>query len=211
VVTYRVERLRGTAVAAVRALADPGECGPFDACGLRGSITMAPGIARGGTVSLFASAFATRPQRDLLAAVGLSAHGNPAGIGAEGGGGTSLHGTVAAQLGQDGECRDETRLSAASVQAQGHAGHVLVSLSPQSTQATDPLRTRCPGPDLGEHALVASTLTHSALRGRVVTVAFHGTSFSDGPYRVRTQSTLVLTLRRVRVDIRTFRAPSPPT
>jgi hypothetical protein len=68
-------------VADVRALSDPGECGPFDACGLGGGITVAPGAARGGSVSLFASASATRPGRDLLAAVGLSAHGNPAGIG----------------------------------------------------------------------------------------------------------------------------------
>jgi hypothetical protein len=211
VVTYRVERLRGSAVTEVHALSDPGECGPFDACGLSGTVTMAPGVARGGTVSLFASAFATRPQRDLLAAVGLGAHGNPAGIGVEGGGGTALHGTVAADLSQDGQCRDETRVSAASVQVQSHAGHVIISLSPQSTQATDPLRTRCPGPDLGEQALVVSTLTHSALHGRVVTVMLHGNSFSDGPYRVRTRSTLVLTLRRVRVDVRTFRAPSPPT
>lgn len=211
VVTYRVERLRGSAVADVRALADPGECGPFDACGLSGTITMAPGVARGGSVSLFASAFATRPRRDLLAAVGLGTHGNSAGIGVEGGGGTALHGTVAADLSQDGQCRDETRVSAASVQVRSHAGHVLISLSPQSTQATDPLRTRCPGPDLGEHALVGSTLTHSALHGRVVTVTLRGNSFSDGPYRVRTQSTLVLTLRRVRVAVHTFRAPSPPT
>jgi hypothetical protein len=211
VVTYRVERLRGSAVADVRALADPGECGPFDACGLSGAITMAPGAARGGTVALFASASATRPQRDLLAAVGLGAHGNPAGIGVEGGGGTGLAGTVAADLSQDGECRDETRVSGALVQVQSHAGHVLISLSPQSTQSTDPLRTRCPGPDLGEHALVVSTLTHSALHGRVVTVALHGNSFSDGPYRIQTRSTMVLTLRRVRVDAHTFRAPSPPT
>jgi hypothetical protein len=211
VVTYRIEGLRGSAVAQVGALADPGECAPFDACGLRGTITTAPGLARGGTVSVFASTFAARPRRDLLAAVGLGTRGNPAGIGVAGGGGLSLHGSVAADLIQDGECRDETRLPAASVQVQSHAGHVLISLSPLSTQATDPLRTRCPGPDLGEHALVVSTLTHSALRGRVITVALHGNSFSDGPYRVRTRSTLMLTLRRVRVAVHTFRAPLPPS
>jgi hypothetical protein len=92
-----------------------------------------------------------------------------------------------------------------------HAGHVLISVSPVSKQATDPLRTRCPGPELGQHALALSALTHSGLRGRMVTVALHGTSFGDGPYRVRIRSTLVLTLRRVRVAVQTFRAPLPPT
>jgi hypothetical protein len=211
VVTYHVERLWGSAVADVRALADPGECSPFDACGLSGTITTAPGVAHGGSISLFASAFANRPRRDLLAAVGLGTHGNPAGIGVGGGGDVSLRGTVAADLSQDGECRDHTRLSAASVQVQSRVGHVLISLSTVSTQATDPLRTRCPGPELGQHALVVSTLTHSALRGRLVIVALHGNSFSDGPYRVRTRSTLALTLRRVRVAVQTFRAPSPPS
>ena len=210
-VTYRVERLRGGAVAAVRTLSDPGECGPFDACGLSGTITMAPGVAHGGSVSFSASAFATRPRRDLLAAVGLSAHGNPAGIGVGGAGEQSLHGTLTADLRQDGECRDQTRLSAATVQLQGHDGRLLVSLSPVSTQAPDPLRTRCPGPELGQHALALATLPRRALHGRVVTVALHGNAFGDGPYRVRTRSTLILTLRRVRVRTQTFQVPSPPS
>jgi hypothetical protein len=210
-VTYRVERLRGGAVATVRTLSDPGGCGPFDACGLSGTITMSSGVARGGSVSLSASGSATRPRRDLLAAVGLSTHGNPSGIGVTGAGEQSLYGTLAANLRQDGECRDQTRLSAAAVQLQSHAGRLLVTLSPVSTQAPDPLRTRCPGPELGQHALALATLPRSALRRRVVTVALHGNAFSDDPYRVRTRSTLMLTLRRVRVRTQTFRVPSPPS
>lgn len=210
-VTYRVERLQGGAVAAVRTLSDPGQCGPFDACGLSGTITMAAEVAHGGSVSLSASTFATRPRRDLLAAVGLSARGNPAGIGVGGGGEQSLRGTLAADLRQDGECRDQTRLSTTAVQLQSHDGRLLVSLSPVSTQAPDPLRTRCPGPDLGQHALALATLPRSALHGRVVTMALHGNAFGDGPYRVRIRSTLMLTLRRVRVRTQTFRVPSPPS
>jgi hypothetical protein len=159
---------------------------------------------------LFAGVSAARPRRDLLAAVGLSAHGNPAGIGVGGGGEQSVHGTVAADLRQDGECRDQTRVSAASVQLHSHAGRLLVSLSPVSTQAIDPLRTRCPGPELGQHMLTHATLARAALRRRVLTVVLHGDAFSDGPYRVRTRSTLVLTLRRVRVRTQTYRIPSPP-
>jgi hypothetical protein len=210
-VTYRVERLRGSAVADVRTLADPGQCGPFDACGLSGAITMAPGSAHGGSVSLFAEASAARPRRDLLAAVGLSTHGNPARIGVAGGGEQSLHGTVAADLQQGGECRDQTRLSAASIQLQSHAGGLLLSLSPVSASGTDPLRTRCPGPELGQHALTSATLPRGALRRQVVTVPLTGNAFGDGPYRVRTRSTMILTLRRVRVRTLTYRVPSPPS
>jgi hypothetical protein len=97
------------------------------------------------------------------------------------------------------------------VQLQSHAGRLLVSLSPLSGQAVDPLRTRCPGPELGEHALATATLPRSALRRRVLTMALDGNSFTDGPYRVRTRSTLVLTLRRVRVATETYRIPSPPS
>jgi hypothetical protein len=171
-VSYRVERLRGSAVADVRTLTDPGQCGPFDACGLSGALTVAPASTHGGSVSLFAEASAARPRRDLLAAVGLSTHGNPARIGVAGGGAQSLHGTVAADLNQGGECRDQTRLSAASVQLQSHAGRLLISLSP---------------------------------------VALGGNAFGDGPYRVRTRSTMIITLRRVRVRTLTYRIPSPPS
>jgi hypothetical protein len=210
-VSYRVERLRGSAVADVRTLTDPGQCGPFDACGLSGALTVAPASAHGGSVSLFAEASAARPRRDLLAAVGLSTHGNPARIGVAGSGEQSLHGTVAADLNQGGECRDQTRLSAASVQLQSHAGRLLISLSPVSTSGTDPLRTRCPGPELGQHALTSATLPRSALRRQVVTVALGGNAFGDGPYRVRTHSTMIITLRRVRVRTLTYRIPSPPS
>ena len=64
---------------------------------------------------------------------------------------------------------------------------------------------------MGQHALALATLTRSALRRRVLTVALRGNSFGDGPYRVRTRSTLLLTLRRVRVAVHIFRAPSPPS
>jgi hypothetical protein len=80
-----------------------------------------------------------------------------------------------------------------------------------STSGTDPLRTRCPGPELGQHALTSATLPRGALRRQAVTVALKGNAFGDGPYRVRTRSTMTLTLRRVRVRTLTYRIPSPPS
>lgn len=210
-VTYHLERLVGNAVADVRTSSDFGECGPFDACGLSGGITIAPLAARGGSLTLAAGASTARPRRDLLAALGLSETGNATGIGVFGGGDERLRGTVTADLNQGSPCRDQAGVSGASVLLQSQAGRLLVSLSLQSLQAVDPLRTRCPGPELGQHALALSTLPRGALHRRVVTVALHGNEFSDGPYRVRTRSTLMLTLRRVRVAVHTFRVPSPPS
>ncbi len=71
---------------------------------------------------------------------------------------------------------------AASVSLETRAGRLLVSLSPRSSQAADPLRTRCPGPELGQHAFTRASLPRTALRHRVLTVAPDGNAFGDGPY-----------------------------
>jgi hypothetical protein len=114
-------------------------------------------------------------------------------------------------LTQTQQCRDATRLSDAQVLLEARGDRVRVSLSPARSQAADPLRTRCPGPELGNHALTSAIVPRSALRRRTFTVALHGRSLRDGPYQVRTRSTLVLTLRRVRVSTQTYRLPSPPS
>jgi hypothetical protein len=210
-VTYRVQRLRGTAVADVRASSDAAVCGPLDACGLSGTIDVTPGALRGGSVSLFASAPARRPRRDLLAAVGLGAGANRSGIAADGGGSAQLQGAIMADLTQTRQCRDTTSLSEAQVQLEARGDRVRISLSPAQSQAADTLRTRCPGPELGNHTLTSASVARSVLRHRTFTVTLRGGSFRDGPYAVRTRSTLVLTLRRVRVTTQTYRLPSSPS
>ena len=210
-VTYRVQRLRGTAVADIRASSDAAVCGPLDACGLSGTIGFVPGATRGGPVFLSASAPARRPRRDLLAAVGLGAGANRSGIAADGGGSARLRGAIVADLTQARQCRDATRLSDAQVLLEARGDRVRVSLSPARSQAADPLRTRCPGPELGNHALASAVLPRRALRRRTFTVALDGRALRDGPYEVRTRSTLVLTLRRMRVRTQTYRLPSPPS
>jgi hypothetical protein len=115
-----------------------------------------------------------------------------------------------ADLAQGGVCRDVTRVSHTQLGLDVRRGRLRVSLSPAESQAADPLRTRCPGPDLGQHVLTSATLPRSALRRRTLTVSLHGNSFTDGPYTVRTRSTVMLTLRRVRVRTQVFRLPSAP-
>jgi hypothetical protein len=186
-------------------------CGPFDACGLSGTIDVSPGTLRGGSVYLSANAPARRPLGDLLAAVGLGPGQNRSGIAALGGGSAHLHGAIVADLTQTQQCRDATAVSEAQVLLEARGDRLQVSLSPAQSQAADPLRTRCPGPDLGDNTLTSATLPRSALRRRTLTVALHGRPFCDGPYALRTRSTLVLTLRRGRMSTQTYRLPSAPS
>ncbi|HTU30354.1 MAG TPA: hypothetical protein VMF07_13305, partial [Solirubrobacteraceae bacterium] len=78
-------------------------------------------------------------------------------------------------------------------------------LAPSDSQAADPLRTRCPGPDLGSHVFVAARVPASVLRRRAFTANLRGRAFSDGPYRVSTRSTLAVTLRRGATHVRVTR------
>lgn len=197
VVTYRVTHLGGSAIAAVRSSAITAVCGPFDACGLEGAIDVAPTTTSGGSVSLIATAPLRRPKRDLLAALGVASGGNPAGISVQGAGEASVRGEVIADLTQGGSaCRDQAGLRHAGIQLRRRAGRLQISASPAVSQAGDPLRTRCPGPELGSHQLTGASVPLSVLRRPTFTVALPGGSFSDGPYRVTTRSTLTLTLRR---------------
>jgi hypothetical protein len=198
-VTYRVTHVGGSAIAAVRSSAVAAVCGPFDACGLEGVIDVAPRTTSGGSVYLTATAPLRRPKRDLLAALGVASGGNPSGIGVDGGGDASLRGEITADLAQGSTCRDQAGLRQAGILLRQRAGRLEVSLSPASSQAGDPLRTRCPGPELGSHQLTSTSVPLSVLRHATFTVALRGGSFSDGPYRVTTRSTLTVTLRRAGV------------
>jgi hypothetical protein len=82
------------------------------------------------------------------------------------------------------------------------ANRLEVTLSPSSSQA-DPLRTRCPGPELGsQHQLTSASLPLSVLRHPSFTVKLGGGSSSNDPYQVTTRSTLTITLRRTKVRTR---------
>jgi hypothetical protein len=198
-VTYRVTHVGGSAIAAVRSSAVTAVCGPFDACGLRGVIDVAPGTTSGSSVYLTATASLHRPEHDLLTALGVASDGNPSGIGVQGAGEASVHGEVAADLTQGSACRDQTGLRHIEIELRKRADRLQVSVSPGASQAADPLRTRCPGPELGSHKLTSASIPLSVLRHPSFTVALHGGSFGDGPYRVTTRSTLTITLRRAGV------------
>jgi hypothetical protein len=87
------------------------------------------------------------------------------------------------------------------------AHHITVSLTPDQSQATDALRTRCPGPDIGSHRFASGELPAAVLRRPSFSVALHGLPFSNGPYRVTTRSTLRLSLRRGATRVQVLRLP----
>jgi hypothetical protein len=82
-------------------------------------------------------------------------------------------------------------------------GRLKVGLSPSASQADNALRTRCPGPNLGRRPLTSASIPLSVLRRPTFTVKLHGGSFSNGPYRVTTRSTLTVTLHRTKVTTQT--------
>ena len=201
-VAYRVTRLGGSAVAAVSSSPVAATCGPFDACGLGGAIDVAPGTARHSSINLTAMAPLRRPERDVLTALGVGRGGDRSGIAVVGAGEVAVDGEVAADLTQGGACRDQAAVHRLEVVLAERAHRLRLAISPIASQAGDPLRTRCPGPDLGPHQLTSASLPLSVLRRRSFTATLRGGSFRDGPYRVTTQSTLTVTLRRGRVTTR---------
>jgi len=73
-----------------------------------------------------------------------------------------LHGEVTADLTQGSACHDHAPLRQTSIRLRQRAGRLDVSISPAMSQAGDPLRTRCPGPELGSHALTSGSVPLSA-------------------------------------------------
>lgn len=208
--SYRLQSLRGTLGVRVKASSAPAVCGGLDACGVTGRITIAGRPAHGGDISLTATGPAKRPPRDFLAALGQSRRGDRRGIQVGGAGQPAVHGSVTAQLSTPTVCRDTTQLFSDGLQLQTRGARLRITLSPAGSEATDPLRTRCPGPALGSRQLATAIVPLSALRHRTVTVALHGTRLTAGPYRLSTASTIKLTLRRTRQTTQTFRIPQPP-
>jgi hypothetical protein len=195
-VRYRITHLSGEATATVRASGAAPVCGPSDACGLQGTISVTPRAVSDGSAFLTASAPERRPRRDLLTALGLQRGGDSAGI-SVGGAGETTGGTVAADLTQDGgACTDQVALQQTEIVLRKHADRVIISVSPARSHAADPLRTRCPGPALGRHPLTSASLPLSILRRSRFTVRLHGDSFHDVPYSVRSRSTLSIGLQR---------------
>jgi hypothetical protein len=195
-VRYRLSHVSGAVTAAVRTSAAAAVCGPVDACGLRGAISITPLVRQGGSAFLTASAPERRPERDVRTALGLGSGGNPSGVFVGGAGEVASGGSVSAEVTQGGDtCTDHVALQQTAIVIRRHADRLIVTVVP-SSQAADPLRTRCPGPALGRDSLASASLPLDVLRHPRLTINLHGVSFQDGPYDVATRSTLTVRLQR---------------
>jgi hypothetical protein len=196
-VRYRVTHLDGDVTATVRATGAAAACGPIDACGLEGTLSITPRAGSRGSVFLSATAPERRPERDLLTALGLESGGNTFGISVGGAGDAAMGGAVTADLTQDASaCTDQVTLQQTEILLRKHADRLMISVSPLPSQTADPLRTRCPGPALGNHPLTSASLPLSVLQRPGFTVNLHGDSFHNGPYDVTARSTLTVSLQR---------------
>jgi hypothetical protein len=216
-VQYRVERVSGTIMTSVNGLPDPDQCGPLDACGLSGSLTISHS-ASSGTGSLYAIASARHSRADLLRAFGLARGRRPRGIDRQG----SVEwdgdrGTVSSELTRDGApaCADSVPLppGGGSLELGFSGGRVRAAYVPGVFGGSDLLRTHCPGPGSADAAgPIASSASFplSAFRDRRVTLRLRrGTPFAGVGYGGRTRPDVTVVLRRTRIHSYTFAEEVP--
>ena len=206
-VSYRLDRVSGQVVTGVNGLADPDLCGPLDACGLMGSVTVAPS-ASSGEAYVVADASARHPWSDLRRAVGLSPGRPPRGVSTFGFvNWTQDAGAVTSDLSRDGAraCADSVPLAAGgSVLLAFSRGGVRLSYGGVDLAAADLLATRCPGPLItdaaGGGALATGRVPLRTFGARRVTLRLNGggTYRADG-YQGTTRPDLTVAMQRTRV------------
>jgi hypothetical protein len=216
-VSYRIDRFSGQVVTTARGLDDPDLCGPLDSCGLMGTVSATPRVATGEGY-LIAVARIRHSKQELRRAVGLAPGGRPRGVETYGvvyWDQTAGH--VASDLRRDGAdpCTDTQALSGpgAIELAMGKSTVHAHFGSDFTAPAIDPLRTRCPGPGIGDVAggrLAGGALPLTAFGRRVVTLRLtHGGPYAADGYRGATRADMTVVLRRVRIraHVQVIRVP----
>ncbi len=200
---FRV-RLTGTLVTAVRGASLQADCAPLAVCGLTGTTTTTFSPAP-VPASLGAIASASRPLRDLRAALGLSRHGNPNGISVSGFL-FSPPGTLSArELTASGACEDTAHFGPGAIEMYPAAGGVL-GVTIQDGDVAGSALTECPGPapGMGTEVIASAGIPISRLTARRVTLTLApGSPFLDeGFVATPIRSTLRLTLVRTALVVR---------
>jgi hypothetical protein len=203
-VEYRVMGVTGSVP--VDVVADPRTCAPLDACGLSGSLSLTPGPAEG---EAYLFVYGRSPRPVLKRVLGLAP--GPIPRKARAYGYVQLEkatGTVAAALDRDGApaCRDSAPVQAGALELRVRRRQVTAVLSAYSGLGeADPLRTRCPGPLLGDFGRATRLAT-----GRIPLRAFgrrrlmlhldNGTSATTPGFQVRSRPQLRIELVRERPE-----------
>jgi hypothetical protein len=205
-VTYRVEEVSGQIATDVTGLADPDLCGPLDACGLMGSVTVAP-KASAGEAHLFASASIRHSRHDLRRALGLAGGGHrPRDVLRYGIVVWPEQGSIHSELARDGlpDCTDDLPLTVDGDLGLEFSGNRVRASYGNSLFGDDPVKTRCPGPSgadvTGGASFATAAIPLSAFRHSRVTLHL-GRSYdytSDG-YSGSAHPDVTVVLRRTRV------------
>lgn len=214
-VEYRVERVSGTLVTSVQGSDEPDVCGPLDACGLAGTVTVNP-TASSGTATVQALASARRSRSELRRALGLSRGPRPRGVqrfgdvfwGRD-------RGSVVSNLTRDGApaCSDSMPIAGGGGLNLAFSGRrIQVGYGSEGFGVTDLMRTRCPGPGGLETPsdLATGSIPIGKLRNRRVTLHLtRGARYSSGAYSGGARPDLTVVLRRTRVRLSTFSSLEP--
>jgi hypothetical protein len=206
-VDYRIERVSGQTVTSVAGLADPDLCGPLDACGLLGTVTVAPQTAS-GLVQIDATGPLSTSEQDLRRAVGLSAGPRPAGITVYGSGFWGHDsGSVTSGLSRFGvtACRDAEPIAGGGALRIDFGRRIVRTGYLGEPSGADSLRTRCPGPGMADvarsHPLASGAVPLSTFRTPRVTLRLtSGNGFSSDGYSGRASPDVTVVLRRVRIS-----------
>jgi hypothetical protein len=194
-VGYRAT-ITGSVVEQVRGDPNPLLCAPLASCGLTGTISLTP-HAGSGHATLTARELASRPQRTLLAAVGLSSGSAPR-VSAFGETQWSGGGSVVADLTQGSErCVDAARLGSGGLLMVTSHGRLRVAYTPGALVGVAD-ETRCPGPLPNNAAAAAGGVPLSMLGRRTTQIRLTiGSTTADDGYTTRFVPDLTLTLTRV--------------
>ncbi len=205
---YRVMRVSGAV--AIKATGNPSTCEAFAACGLSAAMTVQPGFAA-GHADLIAYAGNFISWRLLRRAVGLAPGHIPLDAQVYGlATWTSNAGSVSAALTRNGTrvCDDSAPLhiSAVEIMVQGQRARAVFGGSDFAfvTPGRDLLRTRCPGPVLGDldpsQALASVTFPVALLARPTLTLHLVDGATEAGPgFTWRSKPDLTIVLRRTRL------------
>lgn len=215
-VEYRVERVGGQIATSVHGHSDPDLCGPFDACGLGGTVTTTL-AASSGSAYVTASGPIRRTRKELRRAVGLAPGGAPRGLTPSGYVTWERDlGSVVADLTRDGTpaCADSVPIAGGGfLYLDFRTGRVRASYGAGGfLGGTDILRTRCPGPGGADvpSSLATGSFPLSVFRHKRVTLRLtKGRGFSNVAYSGRSSPQVTLVLRRTRVRESTFSEELP--
>jgi hypothetical protein len=205
-ISYRVVSITGGVTASLRG--DPASCAFLGACGVTGALSVQPRPVA-PRASVAAAASAKHSGKELRVALGLASGRRPHGVLVAGGvSWTRDHGAVGETWSPSSgpACSDQGPLGQGEVALFSNGGIVGANLieAGGGSGALAPVRTRCPGPQLGvatgAYSIAAGTLPRGALGRPTVTIHLaRAPAIADDGYAGDAHADMTIVLRRTRI------------